>query len=188
MAKTDQQLIQLTLNGQREAYGCLVKRYIGHIKLMTSHIVQDPETANDIVQTAFISAYKKLYQYDNTRSSFETWLQRIAYHEALHRLKQQPNHLYIEEHETLALSIHDEAIDELLNDTNEERLRLLEGAIKRLRPEEQMLLHLYYMEERSLRDISYILSIQPNPIASRLKRIRKKLYIIIKKMEHGRQY
>lgn len=185
MAQTDQQLIQLTLQGQHEAYGGLVKRYMGSLKRVVACIVGDPDTANDVVQSAFIAAFQNLHQYDEARSSFETWLQRIAYHEALHQIQEQSKHLYIAEHELTELSVSDEAIDKLLDDTQEDRLRRLEDAIEALRPEEQMLLHLYYIEEHSLRDISYILGIQTNPIASRLKRIRKKLYILIKKLEHG---
>ena len=42
--------------------------------------------------------------------------------------------------------------------------------------DEQMLLTLYYFEDRPLTEIAYITGIEPGPLANRLYRTRKKLY------------
>ena len=59
-------------------------------------------------------------------------------------------------------------------------LEQLDRAIERLRPLERSLIQLYYYDELPLKDIAYILDSNPLALANRLKRIRKKLYNLIK--------
>jgi RNA polymerase sigma-70 factor (ECF subfamily) len=61
----------------------------------------------------------------------------------------------------------------------------MEEAIDDLANDEQLLIHLYYYEDRPLRDIAYIMDVEPNALATRLHRIRKKLSRMIKQKEHG---
>ena len=60
---------------------------------------------------------------------------------------------------------------------------MLETAIDTLPPDEQMLLHLYYYDDRSLQDIAYIMDAEPGLLATRLFRIRKKLLLMMKEKE-----
>ena len=55
----------------------------------------------------------------------------------------------------------------------------LDEALMQLKSEERMLVHLFYYEGKSLAEIGYILGAEPGTLATRLCRIRKKLYIII---------
>lgn len=73
----DQHLIDAALGGVEEAYSELVHRY--EDRLLTA-IRSDPsccESADDIVQEAFIRAFRKLKSF-RSESSFYTWLYRIA--------------------------------------------------------------------------------------------------------------
>ena len=57
------------------------------------------------------------------------------------------------------------------------------AAIDRLPADEQLLLHLYYYDDRPLRDIAYIMDAEPGLLATRLHRIRKKLLLMMKENE-----
>ena len=74
--------------------------------------------------------------------------------------------------------------DEELSTGREERIALMEEAIDDLLSDEQLLIHLYYYEDRPLRDIAYIMDVEPNALATRLHRIRKKLLRTIKQKEN----
>ena len=87
--------------------------------------------------------------------------------------KKRIKYLSIEDRPNLS----DEEVDEVLD--NESRLDELRNAIALLRPDEQMLLELYYFESRPMADIAYILDVEPGTIATRLHRIRRKLYSMI---------
>ena len=67
----------------------------------------------------------------------------------------------------------------------EERILLMEEAIDKLAPDDQLLLHLFYYEDRPLREVSYIMDAEPNTLSQRLRRIRKKLMVMIKQNENG---
>ena len=66
------------------------------------------------------------------------------------------------------------------------RIDLLEETIGLLPPDEQQLLHLYYYEDRPLREIAYIMDVEQGALATRLHRIRKKLMTMMKQKEHER--
>ena len=49
-----------------------------------------------------------------------------------------------------------------------------------LAAEDRTLITLYYYDDRSVRDIAYIMSIKENAVVQRLHRVRKRLYLLIK--------
>ena len=78
--------------------------------------------------------------------------------------------------------------DEVLSPADDDdRIALLEKAIDRLLPEDRTLVMLFYYENRSFKEIAYILGKSEteidqavNMLSTRLCRIRKKLYVMIK--------
>ena len=59
----------------------------------------------------------------------------------------------------------------------------MEEALDDLPPDERMLIHLYYYEDRPLREIAFIMDAESNALGVRLHRIRKKLLRMIKQKE-----
>ena len=109
-----------------------------------------------------------------------TWVQRIAYHKAIDHLRQRAPYM-VDNSEVAAISD-----DEELSTGREERILLMEETIDELPPDDQLLLHLYYYEDQPLRDIAYIMDAEPNALAQRLHRIRKRLLRMIKQKEDER--
>lgn len=72
----------------------------------------------------------------------------------------------------------------LLPDRREERILLLEEAVATLPAADQLLLHLFYYDDRPLREIAYIMDAEPNSLSQRLHRIRKRLLTLIKQKEN----
>ncbi len=167
----EKQRIRRILDGRSDEYAYFVRTYSGQILDFVSRMVSDAGDAEELAQDAFVRAFRSLSQFDG-RSSWLTWVLRIAYHAALNHLKRQRQHwLSIDD-----VQLTDTIDDDDLSTGKEERIQQLETAIDTLPPDEQMLLHLYYYDDRSLRDIAYIMDAEPNALATRLHRIRKKLY------------
>jgi RNA polymerase sigma-70 factor, ECF subfamily len=76
-----QEVVQV---GDVAAFEALVRRYNARLFRVARAIVQDDDEAEDVVQEAYVRAWTKLEQFEG-RSSFATWLTRIAVHEALAR-------------------------------------------------------------------------------------------------------
>ena len=175
--QSERQRIGRILSGKREEYAWFVNTYSHEVLSFTLQLVPDVEDAREVAQDAFVKAFRSLASFE-FRSSFCTWVCRIAYHESMSRLRRQQPH-YVDMAEIQAMMDGEE-----LSTGREERIALMEEAIDDLSPDEQMLLHLYYYEDRPLREIAYIMDAEPNALATRLHRIRKKLLQMIKQKEN----
>lgn len=172
----ESQLIARILDGHAEEFGYFLERYSQEAFAIVVRLVPQQEDAEELVQDAFVRAFDRLETFGG-RSSFSTWICRIAYNTAVSWLrKRRIKYLNIDE----KVQLFDTEIDEALDD--ESHIKELRNAIALLKPDEQTLITLYYYDNRPLADIAYILDVEPNTLASRLHRIRRKLYLL---MKHG---
>jgi RNA polymerase sigma-70 factor, ECF subfamily len=81
-------LVEAARNGDVGAFEQLIKRYDRNVFRIAQHITQNREDAEDVVQDAFIKAYRNLAQFQGN-SKFYTWLVRIAVNEALMKLRRR---------------------------------------------------------------------------------------------------
>jgi RNA polymerase sigma-70 factor (ECF subfamily) len=83
----DAEAIRRVRAGDAEAFGALVARYGDRLLRVLRGFVRNEEDARDLAQEAFLKAFSRLDRFDG-RSSFYTWLYRIAANGALdHRKK-----------------------------------------------------------------------------------------------------
>jgi RNA polymerase sigma-70 factor (ECF subfamily) len=176
MQTDEQELIARILDGHAEDFGYFLERYSQEAFAIVVRLVPQQEDAEELVQDAFVRAFNRLETFEG-RSSFSTWICRIAYTTAVSWLrKRRMKYLSIDEQPKLT----DTEVDEALDD--ESCIEELRRAITLLKPDEQTLITLYYYDNRPLNDIAYILDAEPNTLATRLHRIRRKLYLL---MKHG---
>lgn len=81
-------LVDAARNGDIGAFEQLVRRYDRNVFRIAQHITQNREDAEDVVQDAFLKAFRNLGQFQG-QSKFYTWLVRIAVNEALMRLRRR---------------------------------------------------------------------------------------------------
>jgi RNA polymerase sigma-70 factor, ECF subfamily len=81
-------LVQAAREGDMSAFEQLIKLYDRNVFRIAQHITQNREDAEDVVQDAFLKAYKNLDKFQGN-SKFYTWLVRIAVNEALMRLRKR---------------------------------------------------------------------------------------------------
>lgn len=87
-SSVDNALVSQVLKGDKEAFGVLVLKYQGSLRRLIQPIVRDRSAAMDVVQEAFIAAYRSLGNFQGN-SSFYTWVYRIAVNKAKNYLKYQ---------------------------------------------------------------------------------------------------
>lgn len=174
---SDSLLISDLLQQKRVAHQRLLERYGPMVFRLVLRIVGRQEDAEEVYQDVFFKALSNIKSYDQRKASLATWLSHIAYHESLNFVRRtRPATVSIDETD---MSLEDaEPPDEDLQ--NEESIRLMEQALDQLPPHEQALLTMFYYDNLSLSDIAYVTGSLPSTIGSRLSRIRKKLYRIIK--------
>lgn len=80
--QSDQELVQCTLKGDRNAYRVLVERYQARLLATAFDILKTREDAEDVVQESFVKGFLSL-KYFKGQSSFYTWLYRITFNMAI---------------------------------------------------------------------------------------------------------
>src|SRR5918998_2851304 len=77
MEATDLAAVERTRAGDPAAFRVLVDRYGRSVFRLAYRMTNNEFDAEDVVQETFLRAYKQLDSYES-RSSFSTWLYRIA--------------------------------------------------------------------------------------------------------------
>ena len=77
MEDTDDAAVARALSGDGDAFGGLVQRHSRSVFRLAYRMTGNEQDAEDIVQETFLRAYRQLARYES-RSSFSTWLYRIA--------------------------------------------------------------------------------------------------------------
>ena len=83
--EADQVLVRRVQAGDQAAFNLLVLKYQRKVLRLVSRIVRDPAEVEDVVQEAFVKAYRALPQFRG-ESAFYTWLYRIAVNTAKNHL------------------------------------------------------------------------------------------------------
>ncbi|HEY4057023.1 MAG TPA: sigma-70 family RNA polymerase sigma factor [Kofleriaceae bacterium] len=73
-------------NGDRDAFGQLVRRHQRRVYAAALHILGNHSDADDVTQETFVRAYKGLANFDG-RADLFTWLYRITVNTALNALR-----------------------------------------------------------------------------------------------------
>ena len=90
---SDAEVIERVLSGDTPAYELLIRRYNQRLYRLIRSVLRDDDEAEDVMQEAYVRGFEHLSQYEQ-RSSFSTWLGRIAIHEALARIKKSKRFEY----------------------------------------------------------------------------------------------
>jgi RNA polymerase sigma-70 factor, ECF subfamily len=80
--------IEQALQGDRKAFGQLVRAYERPVYNLTYRMLGDPAEAEDAAQETFLRAYAKLATYQPGRK-FVNWLLSIASHHCIDRLRRK---------------------------------------------------------------------------------------------------
>jgi len=82
----DEELVAAIRGGDTPAFEKLMRRYNQRLFRAARGLLRNDAEAEDVVQETFVRAFRHLEEFEG-RSSFATWLTRIAVNEALARLK-----------------------------------------------------------------------------------------------------
>ncbi len=82
----DEEIVRRVVAGERELFELLLRRYNQRIYRAVRAVLRNPDDTEDVMQQAYISAYRYLHQFEG-RSGFATWMTKIALREASARNK-----------------------------------------------------------------------------------------------------
>ena len=177
-AKEETLYIKRILNGETELFSFFLDRYSRPIYSLVVQIVSSPQDAEEIVQDAFLKAFRSLGSYRGD-SSFSTWLYRIAYNMAVASTRKRKQEFFYIEENTINNVPDDEADTVLCPTDSEEQIMKLTQVIDLLHVEEKAIITLFYYEEKSIEETAEIMKLSVANVKVKLHRTRKKLYVLL---------
>ena len=172
-AANDLSLVQEALEGNQLSFQLLVERYQDRLFGLTRHYTRSAVEIEDIVQEAFLKAYRRLGTFQQ-QSSFSTWLYRIAVNTALDFLKRcgRSPVRAVEDPEATPESrpVHVAAPDARME--REEIARITHEVLLELPEIFRTVIVLREFEGRAYQEIADILGISIGTVESRLFRAR----------------
>ena len=95
LVESDDSLVERARAGDREAFRLLVERHSRSVFRLAFRLTGNEPDADEVVQESFIKAFRQLGRFE-ARSTFSTWLYRIASNCAVDLLRTRRNHEPIE--------------------------------------------------------------------------------------------
>ncbi len=180
---SDEQLVSLYLGGDEVSLQSLVRRHTTGVYNFVSQLVGYGQNAEDVVQEAFIKAWKNLKKF-NLDKKFKPWLYRIARNSAIDFLRQQKSTIplvnaYDDEEKDGADYLVDPAPLPLEQAISSETKEIIQKLIHSLPQIYSLVLKLYYLEEFSLPEIAEILDESIDTVKSKHRRALIKLRKLI---------
>src|SRR3984957_8468009 len=178
---SDEMLASRAKSGDMDAFVELSQRHASRVFQTAYRVTRNRQDAEDVLQDAFLNAFTHMKNFEG-RSSFSTWLTRIAINSSLMILRKKRNchEIPIDGGDGSAGSF---ATWEPRSPTDDpeshyvrgERHKLLRKAIHRLPPAHREVIQLRQAKERSVREIAQSLGITVSAVKSRLSRAKSAL-------------
>ena len=181
MKKEEAHIIKEILNGKTEQYEYFLDRYGQQVFVLVDRIVSCQEDAEELTQDVFLKAFQQLSSF-KAESTFSTWIYRIATNIAISAVRKKRNDV-LRLDDSVFANLSDTQVDAALEDESEEQMERLQQAMNQLEADERALITLYYLEEKPLAEVAFILGLTEGNAKVKLHRIRKKLYVLIKNQE-----
>ncbi|PYV01257.1 MAG: hypothetical protein DMG10_18270 [Acidobacteria bacterium] len=170
--------IERCKNGDREAFGLIVQKYMKPAYYVALGYVGRPDDALDISQDAFINAFRHIKRFDSSKSFFP-WFYSILKNLCLNHLSRSRRR-------------KEDSIDQMVEEEGQSRIPVetvnpeqgavqrdievrIGKALQRLRPKEREIIILQHFQDYSYQEIADLLGIPIGTVMSRLYSARREL-------------
>ncbi len=170
----DLELIELIRTGSVHHFSILVERHQNRIFQFLLTLLRNRQDAEDVAQETFIGAFRKLHSFEG-RSSFFTWLRRLAYNACIDHLRKQKSRksdLSTPDVSNLNASPNENPVNQLVE---RETIEAVRSAIDQLPEDQRSIVCMRDIEGMDYAEIATCLEIPIGTVRSRLHRARLEL-------------
>ena len=172
--RTDAELVNAVLDGEKQAFAELVKRYERPVRAVALDVLGEYHLAADVSQEAFVKAYEQLAGLRKPEA-FGSWLMKITRRCALDSSRRKPKETQLEPKIATTTESPDGQLDE-------DKQKLLAAVVKLPKAEKQVVM-LRYFSDNSVKDVAKIAGRSIGTVTKQLSRAHKRLRKILSEME-----
>ncbi len=174
----DSEVVEQVLDGDKESYGILLDRYQNLVFRIALIEFKNPEIAEDVVQEAFLLAYKNLNRLRNP-SSYASWIAAITKNVCRgFRRKNKSKTVSLDYLNEVGIEPSNE--DEHQN-SKKEMIFAIREFVQKLPDKYRKIIELRYTEGFSCRELAAFLNLSRSAVMSRLYYARKAIIKMLKK-------
>lgn len=170
-----QELIDACVENDQKAQFKIYKLYYKAMYNSAYRILNDRMEAEDVMQEAFLDAFRKIHQYDGT-ATFGAWLKRIVINKSIDALKRSKNMEDLDEVEHDIVEIEEEDYLEVIA----YKIDQIRTCMDRLPQAYKLILSLYLLEGYDHQEIADIMGLSYNATRTKYSRARQKLLALLK--------
>jgi RNA polymerase sigma-70 factor (ECF subfamily) len=170
---TDDEIVRRVVAGERELFELLLRRYNQRIYRAVRALLRNPDDAEDVMQQAYVSAYRALHQFEG-RAAFATWLTKIALREAAARNRKSNAHLHAVPEDTMS-EIPEPGPDPESRAVAADLMQHVEAEVAALPESYRSVLLLREVEGLSTEETAACLDLSTDVVKTRLHRARTML-------------
>lgn len=165
-------LVDECRRGNRKAQFDIYKLYASAMYNIALRIVDDGAEAEDVLQEAFLDAFKRIADF-REETTFGLWLKQIVVNRSINYLRRRKA-------EFVSLDEIEIADDETTDyEDTELKIEAIKKAITQLPDGYRVVLTLYLFEGYDHEEIAHILKITENTSRSQFMRAKRKLYSLL---------
>jgi len=178
--KDENELVTASLNGDKNAFGEIVKRYQGMVARTVKGMLGDSVFSEDIGQEVFIKLYYSLSEFRG-EAKLSTYIQKIAVNLTLNEIKRRKR-FFTMFSQTGNNEMHEYDVADHSSEEKNEATEIVGKALKRMDPKFRIIRTTRMMQGYSTTDTSEILDLPLGTVLSRLSRAQGQLKEILKKL------
>ena len=144
----DKVIIKRVLNGEKDLFELIIRKYHREIFTYVYNMTGQYQDTEDLLQDIFFNVYLKLDRYNHQKSSFRTWLYKLASNHTINFLKSAQKKYVTTSEVNLDLICDEPNIEEIL--VKEDQLnQIIEVMKKTLSKKHQCIFSLHYFSNLS---------------------------------------
>ena len=170
-ATSDEVLLQLVANGDKDAMRVLFARHNVRVFRFLTRIVGNEATAEDLLNEVFLEVWRNAGRFE-ARSQVSTWILAIARFKALAAMRRRQHDELDDEASEM---MEDTADDPELAMQKTERSALLQQCLKQLSIAHRQVVDLVYYHEQSIEEVAEIIGVPASTVKTRVFYARKRI-------------
>ena len=167
------------IRGERRSQEALFKQFYGKMMAVCLRYMSDRDTAQEVLQEAFLKVFDKLEVFD-FKGSLEGWIRRIVANTAIDALRKAKRFPFLSDQDTdFKQAGRDEMVEQEELDLLGLKAEVAMEAISKLSPAYRTVFNLFVLEDCSHKEIADMLGISEGTSKSNLAKAKMNLQRIL---------